>query len=290
MRSHILSVSLASTFLVGCTVLPTVQYRMIKGPADMAGMTDSFYLQRSEIEIAMGPEAKDAAGKPVAQDPTITSLPRETRESKVGIRAVTNWRSSTVVTVNKFPNTDLVSSIGVEVTDNTAKSITSYGGALVKLLGIVADAAPAKPASDCLEPGKKITISFPADIQSGKTAVEGYPCIEVTVFDRPVEALETNKLPIGVDTHNYYYAACRDVEISFDPKGKKPMRKRVRISDPSFVQFVQFPPKGSITSHSECGVSVKTDAAAPDNGAAIIDALATQGKAIKDALDAASKK
>jgi hypothetical protein len=65
--------------------------------------------------------------------------------------------------------------------------------------------------------------------------------------------------------------------------------KGLRVADPRFVQRVQFPTKGSITAHSECGVSVASEAASGDSGAAIVAALSTEAKAIKDALDSSKK-
>jgi hypothetical protein len=277
----------------GCTVVPKVQYRAIGTAQDMEGMTDAFYRQRSDIVVTVASEArtKDAAGASVpVTELAIVSAPAEYRASKLGIKAVTDWRSSTLVTINKTANTDLVSSIGVEVTDNTAKAINEYGGALVKLIGLGA-ALDASPAEPCMTNKAAVTISLPEELKdemsfAGNTRTTG--CIRIKLQGLPPDAMKASDIPLNTHTHNYYYSACRSAEVTVQQGPGQVVRKVVRVSDPRWVQFVQFPPKGTITSHSECGVSVQTERAATDNGAAVIDALATQGKAIADAL-AASK-
>jgi len=288
MHSHILNLVILMG-LCGCTVIPTVQYRTIRTADDMEGMTDSYYQAQSRIEISASPASAPSA----TQDISITSQPVASFSNKVGIRAVTNWRSSTVVNIEKITNTDLVKSIGVEVTDTTAKNITAYGGAITKIVGLVAGDANPQPVPTCISPGRLVTITFPDNATAGNKVFKGSDgvteCIVARVSDVPVDAIPVARMPQNTDSHNFYYSACREVEIIVDPNGKQRTSKKLRIADPSFLQYVQFPPKGSITTHSECGISVKTEAAAPDNGAAIVDALATQAKAIKDAIEAAKK-
>lgn len=292
--------------LGGCSVLPTVQYRIIEQAKDMEGMTDSFYRQRSEIELTLvssRKEEKNAAGSAVeVSEISVASKPREYTASKLGIRAIENWRSSTVVSVTKAPNTDRVSSIGVEVTDNAAKNIGEYGGAIVKVITAVAAAAdPDIPCLSSMKGPKTITLqdklpTAPNELEmhfdggvDDKNPQSG--CITIKLSPLPADALQASMIPLNTDTHNYYYSACRDAEITVRQSKTLEFKKTVRISDPQWVQLVQFPPKGTITSHSECGISVQTDKASADVGAAaIIEALATQGKAIKDALEAGKKK
>ena len=285
--------------LGGCTVLPTVQYRIIESAKDMEGMTDSFYRQRSEIELNLVSNAKgkDPAGNEVVTtEISIASKPREYRASKLDIHAIENWRTSTVVSVTKAPNTDRVSSIGVEVTDKTARNIGEYGGAIVKVVSaVVAAAAPDTPCLSSKAGPKTITLpdtltdtmTFDGGEGDGKAVVG---CISIKLSPLPADALNASAIPLNTDTHKYYYSACRDAEITVMQGVGRTFKKTVRVSDPQWVQLVQFPPKGTITNHSECGISVQTDKATSDIGAAaIIDALATQGKAIKDALDAGKK-
>lgn len=288
MRSKILFFILCVMSISGCTVLPSVKYRAITTPDDMTGMTDAFYRQQSQIEISVVPPSITAGTTTPTKPPEllIVSRPVEYRASKLGIKALTDWRSSTVVTLNKYQNTDLINSIGVEVTDNTAKAITEYGGALVKLIGLAVSGELSQP---CVVSGQTLifVVSPQGGTFDGNTEKKG--CITVTLGALPPDAMPADKLPMNQSTHNFYYSACRDATVTVK-QATSEVTKALRVADPSYVQFVQFPPKGTITSHSECGVSVQTDKAAVDNGAAVVNALATQGKAIKDALDAAAKK
>lgn len=283
--------------LGGCSALPSVQYRIIESSKDMDGMTDSFYLRRSEIELTLvtSTTAKDPKNNPaLSTEIAIVSKPREYRGTKLGIRADSSWRASTMVALNKTPNTDMINSIGIEVTDNTAKAIGDYGGAIVKVISLLA--LGAGPALPCLtQKGGPRTIILPDNLPdtmsfdgSGDADVKK-GCISIKLSPLPADALKASSIPLNNNTHNFYYSACRDAEITIKQSTGLSVTKTVRINDPMWVQAIQFPPKGTITSHSECGVSVKTENSAPDNGAAIINALATQAKAIKDALDAAKK-
>ena len=275
----------------GCTAVPTVQYREIEKPADLDGVAGSFYLQRSVITVELKETpAKDKAAKPTV-DFTVSSSPAEFRAVKYAIKPVNSWRSTTNVTLNKVANTDLVSSADVEVTDNTAKSINEYGGAIAKLIGTAAVLIAALPGADCL-PAKsdavKLNLSYPQGDTETFAGAGGSKCITVALKDLPTDALPRESIKQSGDTSRFYYAACRDAEVRVEQRSG-PLTGTVRVADPRFVQFVQFPAKGSVSMHSACGVSVKTDKPAGDNTAAIVDALATQGKAIKDAIDAANK-
>lgn len=275
--------------LAGCTVLPSVEYRAIESPQSMEGMTDSFYRNQSRIEVQAA-----ATG-----EVTIVSRPVEYRAEKIGIKAHRNWRSSTKVNLTKVENLDIVSAAGIEVTDNTAKAITDYGGAIVKLIGAVGLLAK-DLGTPCITPGPAVAIDVS---ESGRYLGNGNGlrledigrrddkgCIRVTLGELPKDAMPASGIPKDTPTHNFYYSACREARVEVLGANGAPAGARVvRVADPLHVQFVQFPAKGTIRMHSECGVSVVTDSVAPDNGAAVASAFADQAKAIKDAIDAAKK-
>jgi len=283
----------AATLIAGCATAPELQYVRIAKPAYAVGLIDSVYLAQSEIVIDK--VATDAAGTlPLL---AVTSKPVEYKGLSLGLRSTVSWRTTTKINVTKQENTDLVSSIGVETTDNTKTIIEDIGGIAVKLVGLGMMAAPFQ-ASPCIGSTTSFPIKFvlPATTLNkseqirmlvgtdGNVSDSG--CISVTVDPRSLDAMPIVDLPVGVNTSNYYYSACRDATLSIDGRAY-----RVRIADPNAAQFVQFPYKGSVTMHSQCGVSVKTDQIASDiTGTRIVDALLVQAKAIKDARDAAAKK
>ncbi|NOS98057.1 MAG: hypothetical protein HOP25_06250 [Methylotenera sp.] len=279
----------------GCTVIPTVQYKLIPkndGTKNdsMKGMTDSFYLQQSAIKLTLETDEKDKSKTTVK----VSSTPAEYTAQKYGIKAVTNIRSSTMVNLSKVENTDMIESIGVEVTDNTAKAISDYGGAIASLITTF---SRDRKDSNC-ELKEDLTIKLEDITNTSKDPDEkvnelytinwdenSKNCLTLSLAPVPVDA--SKEIVVDENVHNYYYAACRNATItgSVQVDGKPvEVKASFRVSDPRFVQSVQFPPKGKIKHHSQCGVSVITEAVASDNGAAVIKATTEQIKAISDVL------
>jgi hypothetical protein len=286
-----LAIVAATMVCAGCGAIPTVQYKPITKSEDMKGMADAFYLQKSVIVVELGAtsEAKDKDGNAVkVTELSIKSEPAEAKDAKYGIRPVTNFLSSTTVTLSKIANTDLVSSADVEVTDKLAKSINDFGGAVVKLIGLAAVAAAA-PGTECL-PARSQPVRLQLAYDKDDYTFDGpglKGCIKVMLQALPPDAAPRSSLPTG-NSNNFYYSACRDAAIEVT-QGKDLIKRTVRVADPRYVQSVEFPAKGTVTMHSACGVSVKTEKTASDNTASVVDALSAQGKAIKDAIEAAKK-
>jgi hypothetical protein len=193
-----------------------------------------------------------------------------------------------VININKEANTDRLKSIGTEVTDNTAKAITAYGGAILKVLTVLGDQAPkdSQPVPEpCVAPGTTVNVRIgdTTTTLAEQNLSTSSPCINIKLLHAPKDAAPKVAMPFGQTTHNFYYSACREAEVEVrQHRGKPPITARVRVADPNFIQFVQFPPTGKITMHSECGVSVQTDKGAVDNGAAIIDAVTGLLKTAKE--------
>ena len=285
----------ALLFSTGCTVIPTVQYRAIQSEADLDGLTDSFYRDSTEIQVSR------AASRIAVKDEKGTDLQDSQRDysivarrtpyigQKLGIKAIKNWRSSTLISINKVDNTDLVKSIGVEVSNEVVKSINALGGVVVSVIKSTAldEAGKAEP---CMKAGSSITISLPEDLDKPIVKPNSEtPCVEIVIDALPVDAIKATDIPLSKDSNHYYYSACRDATVNIKSGGGEVTTGRVRIADPRYLQKVQFPVKGTLSMHSNCGVSVKTDAHATNEGPAIIDALVAQAKAISDAVEASKK-
>lgn len=284
-------------YLTGCNAIPTLQYSKIDGTNSAKGITDSYYLAQSQITLDKVVQENEKTKKKT-ESYSVTSKPIAYDAYKIGVRPDNSLRVTTKINIVKLDNTDLVSSIGVETADNTVNLISQIGGAIVKLAAVVA-AAPPQPGAPCigdddfpvqlvLDSGKLGQLKGEAvTLQLDKTgATKENGCIKVQVAAISKDAISSADLPFNQETSNYYYAACRDATVSFQ-QGTKDVSKTVRIADPNYVQFVQLPYQGTVTMHSACGVSVKTEGTSPQNAMSIVDALATQGKAIKDALEAA---
>jgi hypothetical protein len=122
-------------------------------------------------------------------------------------------------------------------------------------------------------------------------------------FDaRPISDLNT---PLKVS--GAVYAACRSAKVTVpasvtvstklagggvETRSKSYFyEKTVKVSDPRYFQVVAFPAKGKVSFHDQCGVSVTSQVDTGQSSAlAITEALVAQGKAIKDAIEAAKKK
>jgi hypothetical protein len=250
---------------------------------------------KTPAATAKTPSGARAGTKPPRQtlaenqsmDVGVVSIPREYRDVKLGIEPANTWWSKTTVSIKKIDNTELVSSVGVEVTNTTVQNIGDIGGAIVKIVGLAAAIG--------LKKEEVKVCSLPRTYELFADGLE-HPiedeCISVQLGPLPPDVIEVSKIPQGVGTHSYYYSACRDAVVTFNIDNATANRTQtVRVADPRYVQAVRFPPKGSITSHSQCGVSVVTEptTAASASASDVVAALATQGKAIKDAIDASKK-
>lgn len=274
--------------VAACTAVPTVEYNKITKPEDLKGdEIDSFYLQRSIIKIDRAGTKKTAEGTEV-DDVTAISIPAEFTDFKIGIRRADSVGVKTNLNVTKRPNTDLVSEAGVEVVDTRVDTITKIGSIVTKVVPVVFDAQKG------LEPG-----ALPKLIQTqvllkdvGRAAKPGVDASDGVTIDFgpvPPDAEVIDKLPSNLVATGMIYSACRQATVSFKYKGNN-YKQAIKVADPNFYERVAFPVKGKVSFHSECGVSVTSEKdTGVSSNAAIIDALATQGKAIKDAIDSAKK-
>jgi hypothetical protein len=275
--------------LAGCQTTSKVEYRTVSSPADMLGMTDSFYLRRSTLEISATSGPANPADRSGGTQTTITiqAPPREFPAVRIGIAAHRGFLSSTKINITKVENTDLVKSIGVETTDETLNRINQIGGAIVKV--IKSGAVGGLSDIPCLTGGEgKLTFNLDPSLPSQTFNTVRQGCIVVTYGSVPAGAIPFEDLPKNKPTSLYYYAACRDAEVVIDQGGGAVRREPVKINDPRYLQYVEFPVKGKIEHHSQCGVSVASENYTSANAADVVGALAEQGKAIKDALEAAS--
>lgn len=282
--------------VAGCAVQPSVTYsRITKDSAPATDLTDSFYLQSSTITISRTPAAK--ADK--EDELSVTSTPAEYPAFKVGLRANSSWLGmvNTNVNLTKIDNTSLVKSAGVETVDTRVDTIKAIGSTIATLIPLVALAA-----DDALDSSKlPWTTKTYTQLENSPVSEPGIPIpmrdgVTMTLGALPVDAVAIDKLPL-TSTNVFVYSACRDATISFKYqqviKGRstvRDFRKTVKIADPRFFEVVAFPVKGSIATHSECGVSVTTSATnSVSSGFDLVNALAVQGKAIKEAIDASKK-
>ncbi|RYD60573.1 MAG: hypothetical protein EOP58_16145, partial [Sphingomonadales bacterium] len=88
----------------GCVTVPAVEYRQVKSPADMIGMSDSFYLRRSALEITgTQVKKKDSKGNETTTvTVAIKSAPRESQAVRYAIGGKRALTASTRINITKI--------------------------------------------------------------------------------------------------------------------------------------------------------------------------------------------
>lgn len=281
--------------LTGCNVLPTVQYREIKKDSDMDGMADIFYFRATKINLSQKTKivADNSGAENTVVNFTLTATPIEYTNMRIGIKPVQTWNSKTNIGITKIENTDLPKSIDVEASDLTVQRLTDSGKLLVTLASTGAG-VNATDTCDNIRDNEEISViaQLPDRNESQLKPLVGKSCAQISYGPVAPDAIERSALPQNSDTSSYYYSACRDAEIKIlgGYKNEVIFHQVVRVNDPNYLQQVQLPFKGSVSHHSQCGVSVVTQKASSDvDSVAIAQALAAQAKSIRDAIEAARK-
>lgn len=289
-RNKIVLPIVAILGLSGCAVAPTVELSRISKPSDVKGdEIDTFYLRKSIIQIDKTGTTKDAEGKPI-DTLEIKSLVSEHDDFKIGVRRADTTGVRTNLNITKIANTELIQEAGVEVDDKRVELINKVGAIVTKLVpvafdatqGLQAGALPKTIKTSVLLEGNGIKRDSVKDVD----AADG---VSIDFGKIPPDAIAIEDFVTPTKMSGLIYSSCRSATIKF-AYGEKKYEKTVKINDPRYIQRIAFPAKGKVSFHTECGVSVASE---KDTGistsADIVDALATQGKAIKDAIDAAKK-
>jgi hypothetical protein len=277
---------LTAALLLACTPRPTVKYSLVSGPLH-SDHFDTYALQASKLQIAR--VSTDQAATLKARDFEIKSLPVES-QTKLALEYADSPGVSTEVKISKLPNTALVSEIGVEVSDHRIEYINDAGALVKTVVSMV-------PFAETGVEVKTLPIEVDLSAEMAKSATRDAfstrPVAGVLVEIGPVpkDAIELKQLTFGEKSHQFLYSACRSAKVTASLKegaSSLTVISTVKIADPAFVQTVGLPTKGKIKTHSECGVSVESE---KETGLStdlqVLSALATQAKAIKDAIEAA---
>jgi hypothetical protein len=271
-----------------CAVLPNIELIKITSPADLKGdEVNTFALQKSRIKIVQS-GTKKVDGKEI---PTldISSIPEEFTDFKLGIRRADSFGIQTNLNLTKFPNTELIKEAGTEVIDTRVELIGQIGSIVTKIVPFLFAAGELDPNSLPKRINTLVLLKEGEVERAASPPIDAGDGVKVEFGPLPVDAVETSSMPASQVGASLVYSACRAATVSFAFSGERYIQT-VKISDPRYLQRVALPVKGKVSFHTECGVSVDANKdSSISSSAAVAEALLVQGKAIKDAIDAAKK-
>jgi hypothetical protein len=294
--------------LTGCAS-PLVQYVLIT-ESDDHGYA-KFELAESVINFKYG---KTQSGVPTSEI-IITSVPIPSGTKRYGIAGTSfyeNWGAETNVNVAFRDDSPLIQEVAIDVTDRGQQALQALGGATAAFASLLS--LSPEPTAQKLPTGISIANflnSIPdgcANAAIGLTTAQASPktvyrdqrivctnvklegtddfTADIVLSARPVDAIAVETLDKPIKSHNFLYAACRSFTITL--KGAKgnqnPVSATVAVADPNWLQTIRFPVKGKITSASSCGASATSQSASLPTAFDYLNTLATQAKAVKEAL------
>lgn len=309
MRKLTSAVAVAGLFLSGCATTARYEMYRVAGPTAFdAKDIDSYCLQATLIRL----ERPTTDGGEISITPVLVddftagaSLPGY-QAFKIGMRRSDALGVRTNVNLTKLANSCIPSAAGVEVIDDRIKMLNTVGSIVKTIVPFVFnDSDPLTSDMLPLEINtlEAMTVAADGKDRRGPLTYSGKNGLAIEFGSVPPDALEKTQLPASRVLNGMLYSACRQTVISFDAvhqrtdpqtkaktTEKRRYLKRVAVSDPAYVQFAAFPQKGTISFHSQCGVSVAADKeTGVSSDVAVAEAFVNQAKAIKEALDASKK-
>jgi hypothetical protein len=237
-------VLVVATLLIGCTSAPVVKYASYTdaaiAPKDIDGALNTYELWTTTLEFKKESGAGlsvTAQAAPVSSNPTVLSI---TGEAK--------WYKTTAVTLSTAPDSNLLTSVGVNVTDNRASYITT-AGELIGTLVMVAGAASNGPPDPCAaaaipkEMDDKLAFDEVVNLLDVITTATLKPCglarqsfsfivsdsdstigelAEIQLDAPPASAIEygpNSAALLSAATKVFLYPACRTGSITFRTTG-----------------------------------------------------------------------
>jgi hypothetical protein len=199
------------------------------------------------------------------------------------------------ISVTYYDGHHRIKSIGTEFQDNRIKVVEAVGGTITALLPLLAFPG-ARPGGEEIELplvfdftsptrfGARDTFTNWENVPNYKTWWYRYKVSQPTgrVF-RTQEYFEKRK---GNYTREFPMSACTDLtlEIGQGPDAKAGEEAKatyvLRVPDPSFVEPLPFPRKGTITSHTVCGADIASQPSQAPSDFAVLESIAKQVEAI----------
>lgn len=238
-------------------------------------------------------------------DATSIELTPVAAESNVTLAVALDdkWGRATTLQWTKIPNTELLATVGTEVTDNRLKVVKAVGDTFSGVLGLrnyqatmnltLASAPlfdlgppPAAPAVEpfpvafdpsVLKPDKSTNL---VTLTSGKSDIT----LRVTYGGQQAGSAPLSGIDLSSWRHVLITSACRSVTVEIVSGSKFVGRKFTsKYADPAAYQTVPLPQKGSVKLHPVCGADVIASASTAATDMEVIAAAVAQAKAIQAA-------
>lgn len=281
--------------LAGCSAAPSVEYKDFSSQSPDYDGYSKFTLQASAIRAKTTVQnPADLAARSLQI--TVESVPSATPNARYGIRdSGSDWWLKTEAKLKTRENSDLVEKLDIELFDNRKETIEKVGGALASVVAY----APDEPLDAAKAGGDEATLVFdlaskmeaaPASAfelkVSAVTDNEKYKgwAAKIAINAIPNDAIKRSEFDLGKASGLYFYSACRDTLVEIlDEKGKVRAKNALRISDPTHLQTIALPTKGTVTMDSQCGVGVTREPKELTKDTELLNTIIQQVKAILDA-------
>ena len=332
-----ISFGLGATTLVvvsSCAVNPKATIRPVSTMQDVidnsSNASSLFYLRGSKLNISVQPEqtgrskegkGNDSKGQSSGKlNLTVTPSLIEDRSSRFVLLQNSDLLSRTKLNVSKLENTDLISEVGVEVTDNRENLIKNLGSIAKTGIGFLVSGSGTAPSEEAkkgfqfdfdtvnrIVPGLQCKTddgmpcpttgdgSFVTDI-TGTWTGENYTNFKIEVSPPPITSMPVGRTTNGkpdltslgqILTPNIggiFHSSCRPVTVTYGQQ-----KWSGKVADSTFIEYTPLPRKGKLKFHSQCGVSATTEKDSSKTADAIAATAASQLESVIKAIQDSKK-
>jgi hypothetical protein len=189
-------------------------------------------------------------------------------------------------------NSMLIESITTQLEDNRLKLVQGIGGVIGSIVGL-GKGGDVSGVPDDFSASVRLHEYFASksaadrisltdgDLKPHKNFSHTNYSVDAVIGAIPADATPRSSYPTTTDQRTLIYSACRTATVKITVGGST-FEGTVKVADPNFIQTVGIPPKGSITMHSECGVSVTSEPVETTSTTDLFQEIIKQFKAVMD--------
>jgi hypothetical protein len=290
---------------MACGALPNVKYTVLPptkgsdfGIADEEGLM-RYALPSSTLILDY---KKDKDGDDETDTVVLTAVPSESPVT-MAVALDDQWGRKTTLQWTKIPNTELLATVGTEVTDNREKVVKAVGEAITGIIGLREyqllshQSVLGIPLPELGSPEPKPTEAEPFPVALDPFAVEldkyneitlrrsGMSItLRVTFGEQQPGSAQFENFNAKPTRHVLITSACRNVTIKI-LKGSRFAGQEftAKVADASAYQTVPLPQKGMVKLHPVCGADVIASPSTAVSDIEITAAAVAQAKAIAQA-------